>query len=94
MYKTFAKDSKQAYQQYQQQRQHAVMSDPNPQYRFVGMHAARCFLAALSGYSGSGWMAAEEYACSVLPTEVRLFCLIAVSYPILSSPALPVPLSP
>ncbi|CAM9845652.1 unnamed protein product [Hapterophycus canaliculatus] len=90
MYKTFAKDSGEAYRQHRQQRQHhqggssvevtattaapaaaaaagAAMASP----KFVGMHAARCFLGALSGYSGSGWLAAEEYACTVLPTELR-----------------------
>lgn len=39
--------------------------------RLIGMHAARCFLGALSGYEGSGWLAAEGYACTVLPSEVK-----------------------
>ena len=39
--------------------------------KFAGMHAARCFLGALSVYEGSGWRAAEQYAYTVLPTEVR-----------------------
>ncbi|CBJ30639.1 conserved unknown protein [Ectocarpus siliculosus] len=73
MYKTFAKDSGEAYRQQQQQQQGgsaaAAISIASP--KFVGMHAARCFLGSLSGYSGSGWLAAEEYACTVLPTELR-----------------------
>ena len=49
--------------------------------RYFGMHAARCFLAALSGYQGSGWRAAEDYTCNALPTEVRYvdagsFCFV------------------
>lgn len=83
MYKTFAKDSGEAYRQQRQQggssgesavttaagsTSVAAMASP----KYVGMHAARCFLGALSGYSGSGWLAAEEYTCTVLPTEVRL----------------------
>lgn len=75
MYKTFAKDSGEAYRQERDSSAAGAaggataIAATSP--KFVGMHAARCFLGALSGYSGSGWLAAEEYACTVLPTEVR-----------------------
>lgn len=42
------------------------------------MHAARCFLAALAGYRGSGWVAAEEYTATVLPAEVSGWVVIVV----------------
>lgn len=76
MYKTFAKDSGEAYRREQDSPAAAaatttVAATSSP--KFVGMHAARCFLGALGGYSGSGWLAAEEYACTVLPTEVRFW---------------------
>ncbi|CAN0527107.1 unnamed protein product, partial [Ectocarpus sp. 12 AP-2014] len=74
MYRTFARDSAEAYRQQQQQQQQggsAAAAIPMASPKFVGMHAARCFLGSLSGYSGSGWLAAEEYACTVLPTELR-----------------------
>lgn len=77
MYKTFAKDSGEAYRREQDSpaamaaTTTTVAATSSP--KFVGMHAARCFLGALGGYSGSGWLAAEEYACTVLPTEVRFW---------------------
>lgn len=80
MYKTFAKDSGEAYRREQDSPSAAAattsitttaaMIAASSSPKFVGMHAARCFLGALDGYSGTGWLAAEEYACTVLPTEV------------------------
>lgn len=79
MYKTFAKDSGEAYRRDRDSSASGAAAavttttiEATTSPKFVGMHAARCFLGALSGYSGSGWLAAEEYACTVLPTEVRL----------------------
>lgn len=81
MYKTFAKDTGEAYRREQDSPAAAAAattttvataSASSSSPKFVGMHAARCFLGALAGYSGSGWLAAEEYACTVLPTEVMI----------------------
>eukprot|EP00752_Nemacystus_decipiens_P016769 g15006.t1 len=71
MYKTFAKDSGEAYRREQDGPAAASSASASSSPKFLGMHAARCFLGALTGYSGSGWLAAEEYACTVLPTELR-----------------------
>lgn len=69
MYRTFARERTEALRRGNKE----VIGDRNrdgDRDRFVGMHAARCFLGALSGYEGSGWRAAEEYTCNVLPAEV------------------------
>ena len=78
MYKSFAKTMAEAWRQrgHDQARSGAEagagggggLCSP----KFAGMHAARCYLGALSVYEGSGWRAAEQYAYTVLPTEVRL----------------------
>lgn len=69
MYRTFARERAEALRRGNKE----VRGDRNrdgDRDRFVGMHAARCYLGALSGYEGSGWRAAEEYTCNVLPAEV------------------------
>lgn len=85
MYKTFAAERAERLRRERQQQQHqqqqqqegggeaagaAVVVENDDKSTFLGMHAARCFLAALAGYQGSGWLAAEEYTSTVLPTEV------------------------
>ncbi|CAN0441376.1 unnamed protein product, partial [Laminaria digitata] len=77
MYKNFAKTSAEAWRQ----RGSSDQARPGAgagaagtgliSPKFAGMHAARCYLGALSMYEGSGWRAAEQYAYTVLPTELR-----------------------
>lgn len=90
MYKSFAKTASEAWRQRgnnDQARSEAGAGEVGPagagliSPKFAGMHAARCFLGALSVYEGSGWRAAEQYAYTVLPTEVRYaYCAVLVSH--------------
>lgn len=90
MYKSFAKTASEAWRQRgnnDQARSEAGAGEVGSAEaglispKFAGMHAARCFLGALSVYEGSGWRAAEQYAYTVLPTEVRYHCCaVSVSH--------------
>lgn len=77
MYKTFAKERMEAFRQAQKKEGDGTSTKTSSvSVKFLGMHATRCFLGALKGYERSGWLAAEEYACTVLPTEVTRFLLL------------------
>lgn len=71
MYKTFASEREEGLKRGERASVESTKPALSPQ--FLEMHAARCFLRALAGYEGSGWLAAEGYACTVLPIEVRRF---------------------
>lgn len=70
MYKNFGSELARLRREREQHGESAQGFADEDKQAVLGMHAARCFLGALSGYQGSGWLAAEEYACAVLPKEV------------------------